>query len=337
MMCIWRPDQKRLRAWQKAEDAAIQKYLTDLGLLGVVMVWGFSPTLFQIALAQFQPLTFVLLRFVLLSLVALAVLWVRGRRGVKSRRIGRRDILWLVASGLCGYGVYQLLYIQGLAHTTVFASSLLAATVPLFSVIFLALLRVERVHPAQWGGVLASFGGVALFMLASGGQGAIHVPGHMLTAGEVLVGDTLSLLAPLLFALYGIFNKRLVQTYSPPELMAYTLVIATVFLLPFCLPSLTTQQWSHIAVATWLIIPYSVLFPIYLTYLVWNWAIGRKGVGYVTVYFYLVPILSGAFSFALLGQRPGSLEVAGAAIVLGGMGLARWGVRLAAGSGKARP
>jgi len=307
----------------------VQRYITDLGLLFVVAVWGFSPSLFQIALAQFQPLTFVMLRFALLSVVALGVLWARARRGKNARRIKRRDIIWLIASGLCGYGIYQLLYIQGLAHTTVFASSLLGSTVPLFSVVFLALLRVEQVHPAQWGGVLASFAGVALFVLANGRNGTVHVPGHALSGSEVLIGDGLSLLAPLLFALYGIFNKRLMQSYTPPELMAYTLVIATAFLIPFCLPSLLTQPWGHIAPTTWLIIPYSVLFPIYLTYLIWNWAIGQKGVGYVTVYFYLVPILSEAFSFALLGQKVSGLEIVGAAIALGGMLLARWGAKLA--------
>src|SRR5258707_12922767 len=56
--------------------------------------------------------------------------------------------------------------------------------------------------------------------------------------------------------------------YSPPELMCYTLLIGTLALAPFGVPALLSQPWQHVTWRTLLIVPYSVLFPIYLT----NWA-----------------------------------------------------------------
>src|SRR5258708_13287813 len=103
---------------------------TDLGLLFVVLIWGLSPCIFKIAFSELEPLTFVFVRFLLLSALSLVVLFVRGRRGGKAWRISRADVPLLIVSGLSGYGFYQLFYMIALAHTPLFASALFISPVP---------------------------------------------------------------------------------------------------------------------------------------------------------------------------------------------------------------
>jgi O-acetylserine/cysteine efflux transporter len=62
-----------------------------------------------------------------------------------------------------------------------------------------------------------------------------------------------------------------------------------------------------------------------LTYLVWNWAIARRGPAYVSMYSYAVPVLVGITSFIIFGDSLSSGQIAGAAVALVGMLLARWG------------
>lgn len=298
----------------------------DLGLVFVVIVWGFSPTLFKFVLSEMQPLTFVFVRFVLLSVVAVVVLTVRGLRGGRAWRIRRRDIPYLIISGLSGYGVYQLFYMEGLAHTTVFASALMAATVPLWSALILAALRIERVAPLQWLGITVSLGGVVWFLLAAANQTSEVTLGQRLTPADMLLGGGLALAAAMLFAVYGIVNKRLAAFYSPPELMCYTLLVGTLALAPAGIPSLFTQHWASLTWRSLAIIPYSVIFPIYLTYSIWNWAIGKRGVGYVTLFNYAVPVMGGLGGFLILHETLTPLQLAGGALVIGGMLLARQGV-----------
>jgi drug/metabolite transporter (DMT)-like permease len=307
----------------------VRRSTTDLGLLFVVVVWAFSPTLFKYVLAELQPLAFVFARFLLLSLFAVAVLTWRGLRGGRAWRIARADVPALIASGLCGYGIYQLLYMVGLAHTSVFASALLASTVPLWSLVLVAALRTERVHPMQWLGVAVSLVGAGWFLLVAHGAGQEIAPGHVLTASDQLLGDLLTLGAAALFAGYGVVNRQLARRYSPPELMCYTLLVGTIALAPFGVPALLAQSWTHLTWRTWVILPYSVIFPIYLTYSIWNWAIGQRGVGYVTVYSYLVPVLGGLIAFVVLGEALSLGQYVGGAVILGGMLLARLGIRLA--------
>ncbi len=70
----------------------------------------------------------------------------RIRARLRERRrvaIERRDVLPLVVCAACGYGVYQYLWIIGLANTTAFASSLLGATAPIFTLAFVAIAGHE--------------------------------------------------------------------------------------------------------------------------------------------------------------------------------------------------
>jgi drug/metabolite transporter (DMT)-like permease len=231
----------------------------------------------------------------------------------------------LIVSGLCGYGIYQLFYMVGLAHTRIFDSSLLIATVPVWTAITLVALRLERVSWLQWAGIIISLGGVAWFLLEAQSAHPSSAPGATLTPTDILLGNALTLVAALLFAIYGIVNRPLGARYSPPELMCYTLIIGTLALAPFGIPAVMAQDWSHLSLRVWLIIPYSVIFPIYLTYSIWNWAIARRGPAYVSVYTYAAPVLAGVISFFLFGDSLSSGQIAGAGIVLLGMSLARWG------------
>ena len=52
--------------------------------------------------------------------------------------------------------IYQLFYMVGLAHTRIFDSSLLIATVPVWTAIVLVALRLDRVSWLQWIGIVMS-------------------------------------------------------------------------------------------------------------------------------------------------------------------------------------
>lgn len=316
--------------WQ--EDSHVPRFISahalDLGLVFVVLVWGVSPVAFKIALSEIDPLTFVMMRFFLLSIVSIVVLLARAKRDrtIRPFHIRKADIGWLILSGLSGYGIYQLFYVEGLAHTTPFASALFMSTVPLWSAALLALLRIERIRAAQWIGILISMVGISWFLLSGGSHSSALPADHALTAGEILFGDALSLVAAMMFAVYGIVNKRLASQYTAVELMCYTLLIGTLALAPFGATAIAHQDWSHVTWRTWVILPYSVLFPIYITYSIWNWAIGIRGVGYVTIYNYAVPILTGVVSWVVFGEELNGIQKLSATLTLGGMLLARWAI-----------
>ena len=300
-------------------------HTVDAGLIFVVMMWGFSPVIFKIALAELNPLAFIFMRFLTLSLIAVCVLAWQRRHDDRAFHIAREDIVFFVISGLSGYGVYQILYMEGLAHTTVFASVLLNATVPLWSALILAALRIERIHRLQWVGLATSLAGVAWFLLAAQSHQSELAADRALTAPIILLGNLLTIFSSLLFAAYGVTNKRLMRRYSPATMMCYTLLIGTAALAPFGIPALAHQDWSRVTWHAWIIIPYSAVVPIYVAYTIWNWSIREKGVGYVTLYSYAVPITGGIIGWVLVHEPLTPIQMAAGVLVLGGMLAARRG------------
>ena len=224
----------------------LKPYVIDLGLVFVVVVWGFSPNVFKFALSELAPLAFVFVRFVLLCIVAIVALAWRGARGGSAWRVRWRDWPLLIVSGLSGYGIYQLFYMVGVAHTRIFDSSLLIATVPVWTAIVLVALRLERVSWLQWTGIVMSLAGVGWFLLEAQSANPSSAPGAALTPTDILFGNALTLIAALLFAIYGIVSRPLGARYSPPELMCCTLIIGTLALAPFGIPAVMAQDWSKV-------------------------------------------------------------------------------------------
>jgi drug/metabolite transporter (DMT)-like permease len=139
-----------------------------------------------------------------------------------------------------------------------------------------------------------------------------------------LVGDALSLGAAVSFALYGLVNRPLVRDYPPEAYTAYALLAGTIPLLAISLPAATAQRWDAISLWGWIGIVYMVLLPVYVAYMLWNWAIARRGAAAATSFSLLVPILSGILSVLVFREPFGVAKLLGAAFVLAGLVIIRY-------------
>lgn len=70
-----------------------------------------------------------------------------------------------------------------------------------------------------------------------------------------------------------------------------------------------------------------VVLPVYVAYMLWNWAIARRGAAAATSFSLLVPILSGILSALLFGEEFGIAKLLGAACVLAGLVVIRFPAR----------
>jgi drug/metabolite transporter (DMT)-like permease len=274
-----------------------------VGLLYVVSAWGLNTVLVKAVFAQFDPLAFMALRFLIMPPLALVMLRVAG----VAMRFERRDLPLLIAAGACGYGVYQYFWILGLAHTTAFASALLGSLAPIFTLIIVAALKIERVNALRWVGAGIALLGVAIFEGAFAGRAAVRL------------GDILTLVAALIFAGYNVLTAKLLTRYPPLSLVAITLTIGALMVVPGGLWALEHTDFLRITWQGWAIFIYAVLFPILLTYPVWSWGIGALGAARASLFSYFVPIIAGLLSLPLLHASIAPYEIAGSLICIAGM------------------
>lgn len=284
--------------------------LPELAQLTVVVLWASTFILAKDAFDDVSPLAYIFVRFVMISALAFGMLAIRGwRRGwARYWRLDRADLPRFALAGLAGYTFYQLGFALGLDRTSPFSSSLLISMVPLFS-LAIVTLRGERSPLGAWLGVGVSIAGVVIFLSDQAG-------------GGTWVGDGLSLMAAVAFAIYGVINRPLVRTYPQETVAAYTTLFGTIPLLFIAGPAALDQRWGGVPPETWLVIVYMAVLPVYVAYMMWNWAIRQRGVT-ATSWALLVPVVSGVFSALFFGEEFGPVKALGAALAIAGLALMR--------------
>jgi drug/metabolite transporter (DMT)-like permease len=272
-------------------------------LLYVILVWSINTIIAKQVIEQMNPLAFTFVRFLIMTPLAFMLVRVSGGR----IHVERRDVPSLLLCGACGFGVYQYFWVIGLAHTTPFASSLLGSTSPIFTLAIVAAAGHEHVRAGRWFGVALALVGVAIFEGALSGNAVIHI------------GDLLVLASAVVFAGYNVVGSRLMARYAPLELLAITLSIGTIILIPGGAPALLHTNLFALGWDVWWRIIYATLFPILLTYPVWIWGINKLGAGKGSIVQFFLPVLTGILSVPILHATFPSHEVVGAVVCLGGM------------------
>lgn len=285
------------------------RYAPELAQLVVVMMWASTFIVTKAAFAEVNPLAFIFSRFLLMVALAFVVMAVKERGA--NWWIAREDLGRLVLTGLTGYTLYQLGFVLGLNRTSVFSSALLWTMIPLFTLLVLALMG-EPTPLQGWVGLGVAFVGIVIFLLDKRGADA-----------GTLLGDLLTMGAALSFAVYGIINRPLVARYPAATYTAWSLLAGTIPLVLISLPAAREQNWAAISVPTWVGIVYMAIFPVYVAYILWNYAIARRGAAQATSLPLLVPVITGVLSAVLFGEPFGFMKLLGAALVLGGLVIIR--------------
>ena len=68
---------------------------------------------------------------------------------------------------------------------------------------------------------------------------------------------------------------------------------------------------------------YSTIFPLVVTNVLYFTALPRVGAARATLFMYLQPFLGALFAALLLGEEIGALQIAGGAVIVGGVALGR--------------
>lgn len=291
-------------------------------MLATTLVWGVNYAIVKTALSEIPELAFNALRLGVASLLFLGVLafWREPARDSAAvpfptaRRISARDWAFLAALSVFGQFVYQLCFLGGIARTSVANSALIQGCSPVVITLLAALAGQERVANRHWLGVALSLAGIYLLV----GTGAA-------ISRTSLVGDALMMAGVLCWASYVVASRPLLHRYSPLAVSGYSMAMGTVLYFPLGIPGLRRLDWGAVSPWAWAALLYSAVFSLFLAYVVWYTSIKRVGNVRTAMYSNLVPVIALATAVLFLGDRLVWTELAGAAIILVGVGLARAG------------
>jgi drug/metabolite transporter (DMT)-like permease len=214
---------------------------------------------------------------------------------------------------------YQLLFVFGIQRTTAGNASVLLATIPIFVAMYGGIFRRRKLETPVWVGSLLTFGGITLLTLGSGKSLSANL--------ETLPGNLMLLLAAVCWAGYTVGSSDLMKRYSPVKLTALSMLITAPVMDVLSIPELLSTDWSAITLPAWGGLLFSAVFSIAVAYLFWNIAVQRLGDARSSTYSNMTPIVSLVTAWIVLDERLAALQFLGAAIVLAGVWLARFGSR----------
>lgn len=284
---------------------------TDFGLVLLAVIWGVNFSVLKLVLDDFDPLALNALRFPLASAALSVFLWSRRPR----IRPDRSDVPRLIALGIAGNVAYQLCFIIGIDWTRAGNASLLLSTTPVWTVILSRLAGHEVPSRGVVLGVIATLVGMA-FVVAGGSQ-------EVSLGSATLRGDLLMILASILWSAYTVAGARPVARYGALQMTVWTLWIGTPVIVLMGLPSLLRMDLGAVPLAAWVGVIYSGLLAIGLAYLLWYHGVQKLGNNRTAVYSNLVPVAALATAWLWLGEVPTALQLMGAAVILGGLTVAR--------------
>jgi len=276
--------------------------------LGAVLIWSGNMTINQLTVGAIAPSSIAFLRWVL----ALAVLTpFLAPAAWKHRATIRREWPKLAVLGLLGMGLWQGLAYVAAETTSATNMGILAAMVPLLTVLLSALILRE---PPSLGGTL---GGVVALL----GVLVLLGRGDPLSLLELSVakGDLLMVVAATCYALYGVMLKRWPMDLPPWILLYAQVIFAVLFLLPpYLMGPMTPVDGSNIGLILYAGIPASII-----TTFLWMRAIRQIGASQASIFINLMPLFSALIAMALLGERIALFHFLGGALVLTGVIMAQ--------------
>ena len=286
--------------------------LTDLLLLCMALIWGLNFIVVKFATGVFAPLAFNSVRVSL----AVIVLWgiFLARRLPLPRR---RDILIMLALGALGNGLYQILWVEGMARTRASDAALLVAASPAFIAVLGWLRGEDRAGIRGMSGIALSLVGIGLVV-----TGAAHAAAGTST----LAGNAFILGSVLCWSVYSVYLRPVTTRIDGLTLSAVTMTGGVIPLLIAGAPSLATTNWSAVPPAGWAAIVYSGLLALVVAYLFWYRGVRALGPTRASMYSNLQPLVAMLAAWPLLGEIPRAMQLMGAACIIGGLLLTRIGV-----------
>lgn len=263
----------------------------------VILCWAYSPIGVHLGLHSYSPGQLALLRFLIASLFMAGVALVLG--------IGRprwRDVPWLLVLGFFGVFLHHTALNYGQQWVTAAASSVLAQSAPLFSVLIAFLVLKERVSVWRWACVLLGLVGVGVVICGDRGIGEIDPRGVLI------------LLAALSWSVYFALQKHYAHRYSPLTMACY-MVWAGTLMLCVNLPGLPAAVVRAPLTENLAVLVLGI-FPSALAYLAWGYVLKHVEVSRASVAMYLIPPVAMLMAATLLGEQVTPWVVLGALIVL---------------------
>ena len=292
------------------ESATRVDRLAVAAALVTVTLWASAFVGIRAVIDDFGPGSLAVGRLAVGSIALGVIVAIRGWR-----RPARRDLGLIIGSGLLWFAIYNLSLNEAEHNLDAATSAMLVNTGPIFIALFAGLFLGEGFPSRLVLGLGVAFVGTLLIGFASSSAPA--------AGGNAVLGIALCLVAAVAYAAGVTLQKPALRRVSALNVTWLACVTGMVACLPFA-PQLVSELGSaEPASIGWLV--YLGLFPTAIAFTTWAFALSRTAAGRLGSMTYLVAPIVIVMAWAILNEVPTWLAIAGGALCIGGVIVARSG------------
>jgi drug/metabolite transporter (DMT)-like permease len=272
-----------------------------------IAFWGLSFVLIKVAVGEISPVSLIVLRFLIGSIILLAISGFQG----DFARLRRGDLPGMALLGLVGVSLQQMLQISGQVSADAGVAAFLASTAPAFIVLFGALFLREKMGAWQVIGVLVASFGAAL--VSSGDDLGSLFSGRFDQPGNLLV-----LLSAVVWAAFSILNRYMVRERPATLIAAGMMAFGALFLLPVFLARSGWEELRGVSASGWAAVLLLAVFCTAIAYMLYAHALSLAPASRLAAIQTIEPLIAVVLAALILGEvLTPALTIGGAAILLG--------------------
>jgi drug/metabolite transporter (DMT)-like permease len=278
----------------------MRRYTAEGALVLAALFFGVTFPLVHDALRDVTPFAYLTLRFG----IAVLVLAPFGWHVLRSRSTDRRVLVRAgVVAGVLLFGGYAFQTV-GLQYTSPSTSAFITG---LYVVMTPVIESIVRRHVPAWSvcaGIVVATGG--LFMLT----------GAELDVGK---GELLTLGCALMFAIWIVYQGAYANRIHPLPFTSLQLAMVAVL----CLPATAVQGVGHLSGTAWFAIAFTGVACSAIALSLQLWGQKRIAPSRAALLLLSEPVFAGIAGY-VNGERLGALELAGAVVILAGIGISEF-------------
>ena len=258
-------------------------------ILLAIIFWGTSFVATKTLLHEIKPVTIIILRLILASiLLSIIALSTKRAFSINLKSHGWIFILALIA-------VFHLwIQVTGLQYTTAANTGWIIGTAPIFMATLGFVFYKEKVTPFQFAGIVVAIAGLLLLI----GKGDITKIGLIENKGDLLV-----LGSAFTWGVYSMVNKKISLSYSPLMTILYLFLMMAALIVPFNLDSETITSVINLSSTGWISILFLGIFCSGVAYVIWAQALRDMESAKVGAFLYFEPLVTVFAAWFFLSEK----------------------------------
>ena len=262
-----------------------------IGLSLAVFFWAVNTVIARAVVLEIRPMALSFYRWLIAFMIILPF---AASHLKKDFPLIRQHLGFLFVLALPSVAAYNSILYFGAQYTTATNISLVAAAMPVMTLLFSWFMNKEKPLCLQTMGVLISIIGMLLIITKGSWRLLLNL--------NFNPGDLLIVFAIASWAFYSVLLKKRLIHISPISFLTVLIALGTICILPFYVWEFFIYKGFEVNGINISILLYLGIFPSILSYIFWNYGVRTTGASTASIFMYLLPVFTAGIAFVFLDE-----------------------------------